>query len=233
MAGGSKQSILLKLLRFIGSVTPGILAGMLFWALFLCAANALAAEISIPRAAQPHKAVLIRAAHAEFGLDAPVALLAAQVHQESLWRADAISSAGAQGLAQFMPSTARWLPEVAPHTGEPLPFNPGWSLRAMCAYDNWIFKQMKADSGFDRWAMTLSGYNGGPGWVRRDQRKAQEQNYPPGRWFDSVELVNAGRSQAAFKENRGYPRRILLTLMPVYERAGWGCGVQCAAGAEK
>ena len=46
-------------------------------------------------------------------------------------------------------------------------------------------------------------------------------------WFDSVERHNAGRSAANFRENRHYPRAILLRWEPMYAAAGWGPGV-CA-----
>jgi len=49
-----------------------------------------------------------------WGLEAPVALFAAQVHQESGWREDARSPVGALGLAQFMPGTAAWIAQLYP-----------------------------------------------------------------------------------------------------------------------
>ena len=187
---------------------------------------AKAAETTIPRAALPHKAALIRAAHAELGLDAPVALLAAQIHTESLWRANAVSGAGARGLAQFMPATANWLPKVAPQTGKPNPFNPGWSLRALCAYDAYLLLQVRhAASARDHWAFVLSGYNGGLGWVQRDRALAASLGRDPARYWGSVEHVNAGRKPSAFRENKEYPRRI-FAIQSVYERAGWGPAVQ-------
>ncbi len=159
------------------------------------------------------------------GLNAPIATFAAQLHQESLWNAGAKSPVGAGGLAQFMPSTANWLPEVAPQTGTPAPFNPGWALRALCAYDLWLFKKVKAVDDCNRMAFTLSAYNGGHGWVRRDLRLAKKLGLNPLRWWEHVETVNAGRAKWAIRENRGYPRRILLLLEPLYENAGWGKGV--------
>ena len=186
---------------------------------------AKAADIAIPRAALPHKAALVRAAHAELGLSAPVALLAAQIHTVSLWRENAVSPVGARGLAQFMPATARWLPTVAPHTGEPSPFNPGWSLRALCAYDAYLLRQIRMTAGpRDRWAFTLSAYNGGLGWVRRDRALAASTGRDPARYWGSVEHVNAGRKPSAFRENRDYPRRI-FAAQDVYEQAGWGPAV--------
>ena len=59
--------------------------------------SAKAAEVTIPRAAQQYRATLVRAAHATWGLDAPVAVFAAQVHTESWWRNDTVSHVGAQG----------------------------------------------------------------------------------------------------------------------------------------
>ena len=177
----------------------------------------------IPARAGQYRAVLIREARAVWGLDAPTATFAAQIHQESVWRADAVSRAGAQGLAQFMPRTAAWLPSVAPETGEPLPLNPGWSIRAMVVYDKWLWDRIVAASACDRWAMVLSAYNGGLGWLRRDQSLAAEYGLDPGRW-EHVRLVNSGRSARNYEENRGYPARILGRWTPVYRAAGWGRG---------
>ncbi len=107
-----------------GAVKPnwGLIGALSFCALFWLLAWTTWAHCapSIPQRAQQHRALLTREARMAWGLDAPVATFAAQIHQESLWRDDARSHAGAQGLAQFMPTTSRWLPEVAPETGEPL-----------------------------------------------------------------------------------------------------------------
>ena len=61
---------------------------------------------AIPAQAERYRALLIREARVVWGMDAPVATFAAQIHQESMWRSDAVSRAGAQGLAQFMPKAA-------------------------------------------------------------------------------------------------------------------------------
>ena len=132
-------------------------------ALLLFANLAHASEVTIPRAAQQYRATLVRAAHATWGLDAPVSVFAAQVHTESWWRNNTVSHVGAQGLAQFMPSTAKWLPSVAPETGKPEPFNPGWSLRALCAYDKWLWERNDGASAYERMAFTLSRLQRRPG----------------------------------------------------------------------
>jgi soluble lytic murein transglycosylase-like protein len=190
----------------------------------LLALTSRAVPAEIPAQAKQHKALLIREARMVWGLDAPVATFAAQIHQESRWNERAVSPAGAQGLAQFMPRTARWLPEIAPETGEPLPFSPSWSIRAMVTYDRWLWKRIRtAYSDCDRWAMTLSSYNGGLGWLQRDQALAASQGLDPRIW-SHVAIVNSGRSPANFRENRSYPTRILHTLTPMYRAADWGPG---------
>ncbi|AMK09637.1 transglycosylase SLT domain-containing protein [Pseudodesulfovibrio indicus] len=178
----------------------------------------------IPARAQQYRSTLIRCARAEWGLNAPVATFAAQVHQESYWNPDA-RSPYADGLAQFTASTANWLPEVAPQVGEADPFNPGWALRALTAYDLHLWSRISAATDCDRMAKTLSAYNGGLGWLRRDERLAEAQGLDPAQWWDQVEAVNAGRAPWAIRENRAYPRRILLLLEPLYEGAGWGKGM--------
>lgn len=194
-------------------------------ALILLAALALPDEAGaggIPRAAVQYRSVLVRAARVAWGLDAPVATMAAQVHQESAWRADALSPAGARGLGQIMPATAQWLPEIAPHLGAADAWNPGWSLRALAAYDRWLWDRVSACDGCNRMAKALAAYNGGLGWVRRDERLAAARGLDPERWWEHVEAVNSGRSDAAKRENRGYPERILRVLEPLY--AAWGRG---------
>lgn len=180
----------------------------------------------IPAQAEQYRRVLVRAAHAEWGLDAPVATLAAQVHQESRWRADARSPAGALGLSQFMPGTAEWISGLYPAAlGANQPLNPGWALRALVTYDRWLYSRNQATSECHRWGFVLAAYNGGQGWVNRDRRLASASGADQLAWFGGVERFNAGRSAAAFKENRDYPRLILLRYERLYSE--WGDGV-CA-----
>ena len=180
------------------------------------------------RAAQPPQTALqyrddvIRNARLEWGMSAPVADFAAQLHQESGWRPDAVSPVGAQGLAQFMPTTADWISQLMPGLNSHEPFNPAWAIRALVSYDRWLWQRVSAASNCERMAMTLSGYNGGLGWVQRDKRLASQQGLNSTRWFGHVATVNAGRSAANWRENRHYPQRILRELAPRY--LTWGGG---------
>jgi len=187
------------------------------------------ADASIPQVAEQYRRTLVRVAHSGWGLDAPIATMAGQIHQESRWQVDARSPVGAQGLAQFMPATADWMAELYPRSlGQAQPYNPGWAMRAMVAFDLWLYERNQAAaSECDRWAFVLSGYNGGQGWVNREKRLASAKGADQLAWFDSVERHNAGRSAANFRENRHYPRAILLRWEPLYAAAGWGPGV-CA-----
>ncbi len=147
------------------------LAVVLVAALVILAALALSEEAGaegIPAGPRPPPR-LVRAAHYVFGLEAPVAVLAAQVHAESAWNPRA-RSPHAEGLAQFTPDTAAWMAETYPgELAGPAPFDPLWSLLALCRYDGRLYERMPGDAGCERWAFTLSAYNGGPGWIPRDR----------------------------------------------------------------
>jgi len=188
--------------------------------------------VTPPSGAQRWRRTVVTVAHQQFGLNAPIATLAAQLHQESAWKPDARSHAGALGMAQFMPATARDMARLHPTACAPAqPFDPRWAIRCAARYDADLYRAIRAQTLCDRWAMTLSAYNGGLGWVYRDQRTARDVQLNPGRWWGNTEVVNAGRSISAWLENRGYPRRILHTLAPRYVQAGWGkSACPCTAG---
>ncbi|MGA3799129.1 transglycosylase SLT domain-containing protein [Pseudomonas fluorescens] len=176
--------------------------------------------------AEQYRRDLSRIAQAEWGLEAPVATFAAQVHQESRWKFNAKSPAGAQGLGQVMPTTATWLAELFPEAlGKVEPYNPTWSMQALVSYDRWLADRIKARDPCQQGAMVLSSYNGGLGWLIRDRKLASAKGADPLTWFGSIERFNAGRSAAAFNENRQYPRLILQRWERLYVDAGWGKGV--------
>lgn len=177
----------------------------------------------IPLDAGRYKRDLIRVSHMVWGLDAPIATFAGQLHQESNWATDARSPVGAAGIAQFMPSTAKWIATVDADLGDVDPYNPRWAMRALVRYDRWLYDAVPdAATHCERMAFVLSSYNGGLGWLKRDVALAQKQGADPRWWFDHVEKYNSGRAAWAFKENRGYPRRILQDLEKRYRDSGWG-----------
>lgn len=180
--------------------------------------------IIIPQRANQYKARLIREARFVWGLDAKVSTFAAQIHAESLWQKDAISFAGAQGLTQFMPTTANWMPSIDKNLANPNPYNPAWAIRAQVRYNKWHFERVEGITQIDRAAFMLSAYNGGLGWVYKDKKKAKKIGLNPLIYFNSVEKVNAGRRKSAFTENRCYPDIILRKFECSYIKNGWGKG---------
>lgn len=213
-----KESDTLDLLATI--IATLITAWLLWCGGFFSQANAA----EPPLAALKYRNDVIRSARVDWGLNAPVADFAAQLHQESGWNPAARSPVGAQGLAQFMPSTADWIAGVFPALSSREPYNPGWAIRALVSYDRWLWQRVAIPDGCERMAMTLSAYNGGLGWVSRDRRLARSRGLDDARWFGVVETVNAGRSTANWRENRRYPQRILHELAPRY--LSWG-GSNC------
>ncbi len=175
---------------------------------------------TVPPEAHQYKRDLIRSGRNVWGMEAPTATMAAQVHQESRWRADATSPVGAAGIAQFMPSTARWIQGVYPGELAGDVRSAEWGIRALARYDRYLWDRIDALDGCERMAFTLSAYNGGLGWVQRRQRIAEK---PRICLFATCE-INPGVTPANQRENAAYPRRILLTLEPLYVEAGFGVG---------
>jgi soluble lytic murein transglycosylase-like protein len=178
------------------------------------------AHAQAPAAAARYRADLARAAHTQWGLNAPVAVLAAQVHQESGWNRQAVSQVGAAGLAQFMPATASWWCErTGTGAAACLPNNPSWALRALVGYDKYLYDLTPTHySERDRMWVALRGYNGGLGhWKAEAASSGLAQ---PSRAQVDAACGKARRAAVHCPENLGYPRRILLELQPRYRT--WG-----------
>ncbi len=104
----------------------------------------------LPAAGKPFAAAIVTAANRN-GVDPK--LLAALVWQESNFSARAVSPAGAQGLVQLMPATARGLGVD--------PMNPAQALDGGARY---LKQQLNA---FGRPDLALAAYNAGPSAVRK------------------------------------------------------------------
>lgn len=201
---------------------------VLMGALALYAGNA---QAQVPAAAWQFRSLVAESAYERFGPGAPVALLAGQTHQESAWRTTAVSHAGAQGLNQFMPGTARDMAARFPSVCQPAnPFDPEWSIRCRDAYMWTHLRSLRPmGGGVDecaRWVFALRAYNGGAGWVMRDRRLAAEKGADADDWR-AVLRHNAGRSAANFRENAEYAPRI-IDLQPRYR--SWGRALCTEAG---
>jgi soluble lytic murein transglycosylase-like protein len=198
-----------------------------------CTYGSTAHAQPIPREAQRYQLTLKREAQLAWGLQAPVATFAAQVHQESRWRLDARSPVGAEGLAQFMPSTAKWIAGLSPSLNPCSapertpdqdclvgfgPTNPTWALRGLVTYDKWLADRIRADDPCQDMAFALSAYNGGLGWVYKRQKLSRQ----PGLCLGATCQINPGITAEAQQENQHYPELILGKYEPLY--ASWGMG---------
>lgn len=196
---------------------------VLMWVVWV-ALSSEPAHAQVPASAHKYRADLTRAAHGQWGLDAPTPALAAQVHQESGWQPQAVSRVGAAGMAQFMPATATWwcdLNKLSPEQCQPT--TPTWALRALVGYDKYLFDRTPtAYAERDRMNVALRAYNGGLGhW----QAEARAATVATGRGQPTREQVDAAcgrarRHPSHCPENLNYPARILGMLQQRY--ATWG-----------
>ena len=185
----------------------------------------------IPDQAWQYRRLLVRMTLAETGSDETVSMNASLFYQEALWRNDLTSRVGARGPAQFMEGTAVW---IIADFGRGLPcrtfddFNDyGCAIPAAVRYLAVLRRGTKdTATSCDRWAMVLAKYNGGG--IKADRQAAAVDGKDYGRWFDHTELYNGrNRSAGNFKENRGYPRKILLVHQPRFIDAGYGGRLIC------
>jgi len=130
---------------------------------------------------------------------------------ESAYLPTLTSRAGAHGIWQFMPDTAReygmrvdwWVDERA---------DPERSTRAAAAYLRDLHRM------FDDWSLALAAYNCGPGRVRRTLKEAGVTTF----W----ELLDLGLLP---KETRGYVPTFYATLLIATEPENYGFKLATAA----
>lgn len=111
-------------------------------------------------------------------------LLASQAYQESRFDPTARSWAGAVGLMQVMPRTAR-------HMGVRGNLrDPAVSVAAGVAYMGWLLERFGSELPFaERLLFALASYNAGRGHILDGRRLASEHGYDPDVWFGNVERV--------------------------------------------
>lgn len=137
----------------------------------------------------PNRAA-VEAEAEEFGVDA--LLLAALVRQESVFDVEALSPAGARGLAQLLPSTAALMAR-----GLDVAFYPEWitvpdlNLHLGAAHLADLLRR------FPRLEVAIAAYNAGPTPVRR--------------WLERFGTADADRfvESIPYPETRGYVRSLL------------------------
>jgi peptidoglycan lytic transglycosylase len=134
----------------------------------------------------------------ENGLRAPWVL--AVMRQESAFAADALSGAGARGLMQLMPATAR---QVARRTGQPRPdvaelFEPATNIPLGTAYLSEIYRRLG-----DHPVLATAAYNAGP---HRVLQWLPEHTLDADIWVETI----------PFRETRTYVQRVMAYAV-IYE----------------
>jgi soluble lytic murein transglycosylase len=137
-------------------------------------------------------------------LEAPI--IHAIVRQESAFNPRAISHAGARGLMQLMPATARRVAKRLNLRSSPrrLTADPQHNVNLGSAYFKGLMQQFDGSL-----VLSLVAYNAGPGRVRRWVR----DNGDP-RFLDAPDAID-WIEQIPFKETRNYVQRVLENL-PLY-----------------
>jgi len=115
----------------------------------------------------------IKAAAEKHGFDWH--LIAAQIYQESHLDPLATSGAGARGLMQILPGTARSLGVNDIH-------NPAENINAGVRYLKMLYDQYNSIKGADRMLIALAAYNVGLGHVEDARRLAVKKNLDPDSW---------------------------------------------------
>lgn len=110
-------------------------------------------------------------------------LLASVAYQESQFKPNRDSWAGASGLMQIMPATAREL-------GVTDPYNPNQSLKAGAKYlDQMMQSHKNIKDSVQQIKFALGSYNSGLYHVKDAQKLAEKQGLDPLVWDNNVELA--------------------------------------------
>ncbi|MBK1731356.1 transglycosylase SLT domain-containing protein [Thiococcus pfennigii] len=142
------------------------------------------------------------------GTGVPESWIYAVMRQESLFRTSAGSQAGAVGLMQLMPATARW---IAPQLGHPPPtrpelLDPATNIALGAGYLAYVHERFAGDP-----VLATAAYNAGPGRVR-SWRPTRPQ--ATDLWIATI----------PFDETRDYVERVLAYRLIYAARLGLGDG---------
>lgn len=122
-------------------------------------------------------------------------LVAALIWQESKFHPTARSWAGATGLMQLMPATAR---RFGLNTMQEI-YHPELNIKTGTKYIAWLenfWKEIEDDT--ERKKFIMASYNAGEGHVKDAQRLTQKYGYDPKKWDGNVEYFLLNKSKPAF-----------------------------------
>ena len=136
----------------------------------------------------------------QYGID--YLMVAAQGYQESRLDQSARSRAGAVGIMQMLPSTAK-----GPMVGIPNIHKVEPNIHAGVKYLGYLRDRYFSDPDIDqlnRILLALAAYNTGPRRMINLRNKAAKRGYDPNQWFDNVEVIAAkdiGRETVQYVSN--------------------------------
>lgn len=140
------------------------------------------------------------------------ALVLATIRQESAFEAEAISRAGARGMMQLMPATARLMARATGqsvgHSDHKLLADSNYNIRLGRSYMSHLL-----DDFDNSYVLALAAYNAGPGRVRqwmRDNGDPRKSNVDVVDWIEMI----------PFDETRNYVQRVLENLQVYRQRLG-------------
>jgi len=119
-------------------------------------------------------------------------LLTSLIYQESRFRPDAVSWAGAFGIMQFMPATAGQY-GISPES------SPDEQILAGVKFISWLDNRYKEiEDNNERIKFILAAYNIGPGHIDDARRLAGKNGADPDVWDNSVDSFLLAKSDPVF-----------------------------------
>ncbi len=137
-------------------------------------------------------------------------LILGVIRQESAFRVDAVSPAGARGLMQLMPGTAQLMAKRTglPYSRTRLVTDPGYNITLGSGYLDKMLGQFNGS-----YILSLAAYNAGPG-------RSQRWRAANGRPSDSLDAAIDWIEAIPFSETRNYVQRTLENLQVYRTKLG-------------
>ncbi|MDE0054932.1 MAG: transporter substrate-binding domain-containing protein [Gammaproteobacteria bacterium] len=126
-------------------------------------------------------------------------LIVAQMYQESGFDPSRVSFAGAQGLLQVLPRTARDLGVDAARLKD-----PETGIAAGVAYLRWTRERFPDLPVGEQTLFALGAYNAGHGHIRDGRRLARQLGLDGSLWFDNVEQAMLKLAEPEYAEQSVY-----------------------------
>lgn len=146
----------------------------------------------------PRYSRLIKAAAHKHGFDWH--LIAAQIYQESHFNPQAKSRAGARGMMQILPGTARSL-------GLKNSYDAVENINAGVRYLKTLYDNYRNIADYDRMMLALAAYNAGRGHVEDARRLAAQKGLNPDSWESLRNTLPLLRYRKYYKKlKHGYCR---------------------------